>query len=444
VSRITPATLIAMLALARPGRADDWPQWMGPNRDSVWHEKGILQQFPKDGPKVLWRVPVAAGYAGPAVAGGKVFLTDYVKSEGNDVTTNPLARNELKGKERVQCLDAKTGKELWKHEYDRPYSLSYPAGPRCTPTVHEGKVYTLGAMGNLLCLDTEKGTVVWSKDFVKDYGVKVPLYGFCGHPLVDGKKLICTVGGDGTTAVAFDKDTGKELWRSLSSKELGYSPPTLIEAGGKRQLLVWHGESLNSIDPETGKPYWSVPLSPWMAVVVMAPRKDGDYLFAGTVYGTAIGLKLDATRPAVTEVWRGPKTMKEKGLYPMNMTPFAEGGILYGTDQPGQFRAVEIATGKQLWESWLPVTGKDESAPVYCGTVFVVKNGGRFFLCTDQGELLIAKLSREGYEEVSRWKMLEPTGSAFGRKVVWSHPAFADKCIFAKNDKELVCVSLAE
>jgi outer membrane protein assembly factor BamB len=177
---------------------------------------------------------------------------------------------------------------------------------------------------------------------------------------------------------------------------------------------------------------------------IMAPRQDGDYLFAGTVFGTAVGLKLAADKPAVSEAWRGPRNMKDSGLFPMNMTPFAEGGILYGVDHPGQFRAVKIATGERLWESWLPVTGKEESGAVYGGTVFVVKNAGRFFLFTEKGELIIAKLSPKGYEEVSRWKMLEPTGAAFGRKVVWSHPAFAERCVYARNDKELICVSLAK
>src|SRR5207237_8603627 len=139
-------------------------------------------------------------------------------------------RSELEGKERVLGFDAASGKPLWSHAYDCPYKISYPAGPRCTPTVHEGKVYALGAMGNLTCLDAAEGTVIWAKDFVKDYGVKAPLWGFCGHPLVDGPRLICIVGGDGT-AVAFDKDTGKELWRSLSSEQPCYSAPCLLEAG---------------------------------------------------------------------------------------------------------------------------------------------------------------------------------------------------------------------
>jgi outer membrane protein assembly factor BamB len=449
VRRLTMKALLGLpfvLACVPVAAADDWPQWMGPNRDAIWPETGIVDKLPEDGPKVLWRVPVAGGYAGPAVVGNRVFVTDYVVKGGDKSQPRggpaDFKATELIGVERVLCFSADKGELLWKHEYDCPYKISYPDGPRCTPTVHGGKVYGLGAMGHLVCLDAEKGTLLWGKTFPKDYGVKVPLFGYAGHPLIDGQNLICIVGGDGTTAMAFDKDSGAEVWRALSSRETGYSPPTMIEAGGERQLLIWHGDGLNSLNPATGKRHWSVPLSPWMGVVVMAPRKDGDYLFAGTVFNTAIGLKLASDKPAATPVWGAPKRLRDGGLYPMNMTPFVEGGVMYGVDHPGQFRAVKIATGERLWESWLPVTGKAEAAPVHGGTVFVVKNGDRFFLFTEKGELLIARLSPKGYEEVSRWKMLDPTGAYAGRDYVWSHPAFANRCVYARNDKELVCAYL--
>src|SRR5262249_8774923 len=161
---------------------------------------------------VKWRVPIEGGYSGPAVAGGRVYVMDYLRSEGK-VTNNPGARDKLAGKERVLCLSAADGKQIWKHEYDCPYDISYSSGPRCTPTVHDGKVYTLGAEGDLFCLDADKGALLWSKQFKKDYKAATPMWGFCAHPLVEGKKLICLVGGEGTTAVAFDKDTGKELWK---------------------------------------------------------------------------------------------------------------------------------------------------------------------------------------------------------------------------------------
>src|SRR5262249_13827908 len=151
---------------------------------------------------------------------------------GNTRVDNPNGRAKLEGKERVLCLDAASGKELWKYEYDVTYAISYPAGPRCTPAVAGGKVYALGAEGNLLCLDAAKGDLVWGKDLKKEYGLnEAPLWGFCSHPLIDGNRLYCIVGGKDKVVAAFDKDTGKELWTSLSSKEGGgYGSPVLIEA----------------------------------------------------------------------------------------------------------------------------------------------------------------------------------------------------------------------
>src|SRR5262249_35824865 len=181
---------------------DDWPQWLGPQRDGVWRETGILEKFPKDGPKVRWRAPVGGGYAGPAVADGKVFVLDRVLSPGSKDPDNLFARSKSEGVERVLCLEEATGKVLWKHEYECKYDVSYPCGPRCTPVVAGGKVYTLGAMGNLFCLEEATGKVAWSKDFVKDYRAPVALWGFAAHPLLDGDKLICLVGGE-NVVVAF-------------------------------------------------------------------------------------------------------------------------------------------------------------------------------------------------------------------------------------------------
>ena len=251
---------VCLSALACAARADDWPQWLGPQRDGLWRETGIVKSFPAGGPPVRWRTPIGAGYTGPAVAGGRVFVTDRVLSQGVKNPANPFNKGVLQGSERILCLDAATGKILWQHEYDCPYDVSYPAGPRATPVVSGGKVFTLGTEGNLFCLNAADGKVVWSHEFKKDFNAKTPIWGFAANPLLDGNKLICLVGGEGSVVMAFDKDTGKELWRALTAKEPGYAPPMIFEAGGKRQLIIWHPESLNSLDPETGSVYWSEPL----------------------------------------------------------------------------------------------------------------------------------------------------------------------------------------
>ena len=423
-----------------PAAAADWPQWMGENRDDVWAETGIVEEFPASGPKFLWRKAIHGGFAGPAVAGGKVFVTDYMKSAGDDKPA-PTKRNDLQGRERVLCLDSRTGSELWKYEYDCAYTISYPAGPRCTPTVDDGKVFTLGAMGDLLCLDAKSGGVVWSKNLPKAYGAAVPLWGYAGHPLVYKNFLICTVGGKGSAVVAFDKQTGQEAWKALSTSEIGYSPPTLIDAGGVTQLLIFHGESLNSLNPDSGALYWSEPLRTSFAMAIMSPRKGGDFLFAGGHNGQSLGLQLAADKPAATRVWQGSRTV---GLAPVSGTPFVENGVAYGIDGNGLFRAVRMATGERLWGTSKPVNGQDsDRRGANEGATFVTKNGNRFFIFGENGDLVIARLSPEKYDEVSRTKLLDPVGVGLGRNVVWSHPAYADRCVFARNDREIVCASLA-
>ena len=425
--------------------ADDWPQWLGPQRDGVWRETGIVERFPASGPTVRWRVPIGGGYASPAVAGGRVFVTDRVLPEGVSNPANPFARDTVAGKERVLCFNEADGKPLWTHTYECTYGISYPAGPRTTPLVAGGKVYTLGAEGHLFCLDAATGKVIWSRELKKDLGIRSPVWGFAGHPLLDGQRLICLAGGDGSTVVAFDKDSGKELWRALSAREPGYCPPMIYEAGGRRQLIVWHPESLNSLDPETGKLFWSEPFAVRAGLSLATPRKLGDLLFITAFYNGPIMMKLDATKPVATVLWRGASNSEKDTdkLHGLMCTPFLEDGHIYGVCSYGQFRCLRADTGERVWESLVPTGAADEKNRRWANA-FIVKNGDRFFLYNEKGDLIIAKLSPRGYEEISRAHLLDPTNTAAGRKIVWSHPAFANRCVFTRNDKELICVSLAK
>jgi outer membrane protein assembly factor BamB len=422
--------------------ADDWPQWLGPQRDGIWRETGIVEKFPAGGPKVRWRTPLGGGYAGPAVANGRVYVQDRQLARGIKNPDNPFQRGDIAGSERVLCLNEKDGQLLWKHEYDCPYRISYPAGPRTTPVIADGKVFTMGAMGDLFCFDESSGKVLWSRHFPKEYKVEIPLWGWSAHPLLDGKRLICLVGGEGTTAVAFDKDTGKELWRALTAKEPGYCPPMIYEAGGKRQLIIWHPESVNSLDPETGKVYWSQQFPLRSGLSIPTPRQSGDLLFVTAFYNGPMMFKLDRDKPAASILWKGNSNSETRtdGLHAIMATPFIQDGYIYGVCSYGQLRCLKADTGERIWETFAATTGNRQAR---WANAFLVKQGERFFLFNEKGDLIIARLTPKGYEEIDRAHLLEPTGVAMGRDILWSHPAFANRCVYARNDQEIVCVSVA-
>jgi outer membrane protein assembly factor BamB len=423
--------------------ADDWPQWLGPNRDSVWRETGVLEKFPSNGPPVLWRASIGGGYAGPAVANGRVYVADRQLATNASNPSDPFQRGLIQGVERLLCLNESDGKPLWKHEYDCAYSISYPAGPRVTPLINSGKVYHLGAEGNLFCFEAATGKVIWSRDFKKDFETKTPMWGFAGHPVLEGNKLICLAGGEGSVVVAFDKDTGKELWRALNAKEPGYSGPIICDAGGNRQLIVWHPESVNSLDPETGSVYWSESFESRSGLSIATPRKLGDLLFFTTFYNGSLMLRLDSSKPAATPVWKTEKVSEKETthLNAIMCTPFLEDRYIYGVCSYGQLRCLKADTGERVWETFQATTSGE---PVRWANAFLVKNGNRFFLFNEKGDLIIAKLSPKGCEEISRAHLLEPTNTAAGRNVLWSHPAFANRHLYARNDKEIICVDLAK
>lgn len=446
------AASLLLACLAAPLHADDWPQWLGPQRDGIWRETGLVDRFPAGGPKVLWRTPIGGGYAGPAVAGGKVFVTDRVLAKDARKLRNDFDRAEVSGSERIHCLNQADGKILWTHEYPCAYRISYAAGPRCTPVVEGDRVWCLGAMGDLKCLDAASGKVIWEKDFKKDFAQQPPIWGWSASPLLDGDKLICMVGGDGSTAVAFNKTTGEVLWKSLSAAEPGYCPPVIFTVGGKRQLIIWHPEAVNGLDPETGKLYWSQRFRLQAGLAIPTPRLfDGDKLFITSFYNGPMLLQLTGgAEPGAKLLWKGnsnsEQPTKTDKLHAIMCTPFVKEDHIYGVCSFGQLRCLKASDGSRVWETLEATLPKDakRKAPTRWANAFIVANEDRFFLFNEVGELIIAKLTPSGYDEIDRAKLLEPTLTTMGRDYVWTHPAFANKRFFARNDKEIVCVSLAK
>ena len=437
------AVLVTVAVSTASVTAEDWPQWRGADRQGVWHESGIIERFPTGGLEVSWRTPVAAGYAGPAVADGRVFLLDW--------SEDPESRT-LDGTERVLALDELTGAVLWTHEWTTSYRMlmvTYAIGPRATPTVDGDRVYVVGATGRMWCLDVESGDVIWQHDFVEEYNTSVPTWGVTSAPIVDGDRVITLVGGEpDALVVAFDRETGQEVWRALEVyQEMGYAQPVIFEAGGARQLIIWHTGALVSLDPTTGDVYWDEPWEVRSGLSVATPVRTENYLLVSQFYHGSLMMRLDTDRPEATMLWKGSSRSElpdaTDGLHALITTPIIEDDYIYGVGSYGELRGLSARTGERLWMSG------EMTAQNRWGTAFMVRHGDRYFVNNDEGDLIIARFTPQGYVEIDRTTLIEPTSvgghtrAQWTRTVNWSHPAFANRHIFQRNDKELIRVSLA-
>jgi len=395
---------------------DDWPEWRGPNRDNVWAEQGIVESFPSGGLPVRWRLPIGMAWSSPAVAKGRVYVMDAE-------IVRPKCR------ERVHCVDAATGKPIWTHVYDAAYPAWIfnpgPArGPTATPLVRDGKVYTLGA-ADLFCLDAATGAVLWKKDLMQEY--QIAQFSTDASPLIEGDLLIIYIGAKpGPCLIALDRNSGREVWKALDE---GATPssPILVTAGGARQLIAWTPDSVTSLTPATGVRYWRERFPSRRDSVVATPVYHDDQLFVG-----GLMLKLDSTRPAASVLWprAAPKVLSDTS------TALFRDHYLYSAKSSGEFVCLDAETGKQLWET-NTITGLNSGAAIH-----QIVNGGGLLLFTDQGNLIRARVSPQGYQELSRVKLIEPTYPFGGRNVAWPPPAFANGAVFVRNDKELICVSM--
>ena len=433
---------VSALSLAGSSFANDWPEWRGEGRNGVWTETGIISELPAE-LRVKWRVPVNGGFSGPAVANGKVFLTDWAE--------DPESRT-MDGIERAIAIDEETGEVLWIREWPTSYRMlmiSHAVGPRATPTVDGDRVYVVGATGDLYCLAIETGEVLWEKHYTADYESFIPTWGVASAPIVDDNRLITVVGGEpGGLVMAFDKQTGTEIWRALDVVgEMGYGQPIIIEAGGTRQLIVWHAAALVSLNPENGDVYWEEEWEAGSGMSVATPVHSGNYLLVSQFYRGSMMMELNRDRPDARRLWRGMSRSEmpneTDGLHALITTPLIEGDYFYGVGSYGELRGLDARTGERLWMS------DQMTAQARWGTAFMVKQGDRYFVVNDDGFLIIARFTPEGYIEQGRVKLIEATGDSgfgpqrrFGRKVNWSHPAYSNRHIVHRNDNEVIRASL--
>ena len=413
---------------------DDWNQWRGNNRDGEWHESGIVQTFTTDSLNVLWRQPISSGYTGPTVAEGKVFVMDR--------QTQP---NQI---ERVHCFDSLTGTVAWTHAYDARYSnVGYTAGPRASVTINDGKAYALGSMGHLHCLSVKDGSVVWNRNLNEEYGIikqrRMPIWGIAASPIIFNNLLILHIGANnGASIIALDKNDGKEVWRALDDRAQ-YSSPILHKQNGKDVLICWTGDSCAGLNPADGSVYWRHPIKPKnMPIGVATPIVKDNQIFLTSFYDGAHLLRMKADEMGIELVWSqvGVNEKQTKGIHSMIGTPVWIDDHIYGVDSFGELRCLDAKTGRRVWTSQEAVPKSRWS------TIHFVTNGDKQWMFNERGELILATLTAQGFNEICRAKLIEPTRTQLRQRggVCWSHPAYANKCVFLRNDKELICVSLAE
>jgi outer membrane protein assembly factor BamB len=430
---LRPIRVLAIMFILVPSLllAADWPRWRGPHADGTCDAPRLPDKWPAGGPKKLWSVPILGGYAGISVADSRVYTMDREKLANEQ---------DADGNERVLCLDAATGKTLWSHKYPTKYGDlgGYNNGPRAAPTVHEGRVYTLGAVGHFYCFDAKTGQVLWAMDMVKEHKAGVPMWGFAASPVIHKDFVIIHTGAEPSGCVmAFDRRTGKEAWRSLDDPA-GYCTPILADTPGQPTLVVWTPENIHGLDPDTGKVFWSVPYKVTYGVSIATPiYRDGIVFVTGYWEGSkAIRIGLKPTDMEL--IWEDNKNLR--GLMAQ---PLYREGYVYSFDKQHGLTCFELKTGKKLWDDGNRLTPKGRNPHA---SIVWLGDSNRILAVNSVGELIVARLTPQGYEEQSRVKILDGQ--------VWGHPGFSGSRLFVRTDGaensvragpfELACFELME
>jgi outer membrane protein assembly factor BamB len=335
-------------------------------------------------------------------------------------------------------LEAATGKAIWTHTYDVVYpeygaDPDHPFGPAATPVVADGKIYTLGRMSHLLCLDARTGGVLWSHNLPKEYNTTEDLRGFSSSPLVESNLVIIYIAKSAQiSVVAFDKDSGRQVWEALDEIPSNTSP-LVIDFAGRRQLIVFAYKSVAALDPMTGRILWRQEIPSGGNYAVPSPMwKDDLLLLSGLM------LKLHRDKPGASVLW--PDEMRLLRIFVSDTsTPLLQDGLVFSPTSKGHLVCLEATTGKQLWQ-------KDSVSESKSGAslhMTAVPSNGCTFIFTDRGDLILSRLTAAGYQELGRFHLLAPTADYGQQKMAWVPPAYSGQRVFARNDKELVCASLA-
>jgi outer membrane protein assembly factor BamB len=405
---------LVLLLLFSAIQAEDWPQFRGPRGDGTWQGPKLPEKWPESGLKQLWRKEIGGGYSGISVVGDFVYTMDRQKP--------PEER------ERVLCFHAETGDLVWKHEYPVEYGkLDYGNGPRCTPTIHDGRLYAVGAMGDVRCLDAQTGELIWQLHYVKDFASRLPTWGFAGSAVIHGDFCYLSPGNEaGASVIAVHRLSGKELWRSLSD-EAGYCTPLVFRAHDRDQLVCWTPSHLRCLDATTGELLWSHPYEITYGVSIAKPIYQDGIIFIAGYWDGAKAIRLGDTTKSAKLAWEDRKFLR--GLMSQ---PLYRDGLAYLLDKTQGLTCFELETGKKLWDDNHQMTPRDRNPQA---SLVWLGDEDRAIILNAEGDLILARLNRTGYHETSRTNIIGPT---------WAHPAFAGDKVFARSDTEIVAVDLSQ
>jgi len=391
------------------GRSDDWPQWLGLHRDASSPERIAPWTEP---PKVLWKFPIEEGHSSPVVASGKVFV---------------LAKVKDKDEEEVVALEADSGRELWRTAYPRaPFTSLFGNGPRATPAVVGGHVYTFGVTGVLTCLESDTGRKVWQVDTLKQFQAPNLKFGMSCSPLVDDQRVYVHVGGKGASVVAFDRNDGKVLWKTLDDRA-SYSSPIVHDDGKERQIVFFTEEGLVGLEPKDGRLLWRFPFKDLLSESSTTPVRAGKLLLGSSVTAGSVGLRLENKDESTAAVaaWKNP------ALTCYFSTPVPVGSdqvyMVTGTIIPpprATLNCVETSTGKVLW--------RREKISKYHASLLRTGDD-KLLMLEEAGSLVLLDPNPKEYKELARSKVCGET---------WAHPALADGRLYVRDAKEVVCLQL--
>lgn len=409
--------LSSATAFAETPESFDWPQWQGPDRNAISKERGLLKEWPKDGPPLAWKVKgLGGGDSTPSIADGRIF---GMSNRGDE--------------EVVWALSEKDGKTLWVRRLGPAFPQRMPQskeGPGCTPTVDGDRLYVLGMGGDLACLQVQDGKLLWQRSLTRDFGGSVPRWSYRESPLVDGNKVVCTPGGPDATLAALDKLSGKTLWKSQVPGRPGaaYASAIAIDFDGQRQYVQFTQSALVGVGASDGKFLWRYDrAASRTGINCSTPVPQDGLVFASSAYGTGGGLvrlgKDARGGIKAEEVYFTRKLQNHHGGM------ILLDGCLYGANggnEGGFLACLDFQSGKVLWDE----RSGSKRAPK--GAVALAD--GRLYYRTENGTMLLIEPSPKQYIERGRFPQPERS-----EKPAWAHPVVANGKLYLRDHDVLFC-----